>query len=149
MRRILLVNGPNLNMLGMREPDIYGAVTLDDIIERVSEAAAARGFEVLAFQSNTEGAILDFLQAHKDASGLIINPGAYTHYSYALRDCLKALDIAAVEVHLSNIHTREPFRHTSVTAPACIGQISGFGWRSYLLGLEGLVAAIEEGQRLG
>ncbi len=136
-------------MLGMREPDIYGAVTLDDIIERVSEAAAARGFEVLAFQSNTEGAILDFLQAHKDASGLIINPGAYTHYSYALRDCLKALDIAAVEVHLSNIHTREPFRHTSVTAPACIGQISGFGWRSYLLGLEGLVAAIEEGQRLG
>lgn len=143
MQQILLVNGPNLNMLGMREPEVYGRMTLDDIVERVSQAGASRGYQVMAFQSNGEGDILDFLQANQDASGLIINPGAYTHYSYALRDCLAALRMPVVEVHLSNIHTREAFRQSSVTAPACIGQISGFGWYSYILGLDGLVAAME------
>jgi len=136
---ILLVNGPNLNLLGVREPEIYGSVTLEDIEKQVTLAAAKQGFSLKTFQSNSEGKIIDFLQENADAEGLIINPGAYTHYSYAIRDCIAGLRIPAVEVHLSQIYSREEFRQRSVIAPVCIGQISGFGDFSYLLGLQALI----------
>ncbi|NLM25659.1 MAG: type II 3-dehydroquinate dehydratase [Firmicutes bacterium] len=139
MTEILLVNGPNLNLLGVREPEIYGSVTLEDIEKQVTLAAAKQGFSLKTFQSNSEGKIIDFLQENADAEGLIINPGAYTHYSYAIRDCIAGLRIPAVEVHLSQIYSREEFRQRSVIAPVCIGQISGFGDFSYLLGLQALI----------
>lgn len=139
MAEILLVNGPNLNLLGVREPEIYGSVTLEDIEKQVTLAAAKQGFSLKTFQSNSEGKIIDFLQENADAEGLIINPGAYTHYSYAIRDCIAGLRIPAVEVHLSQIYSREEFRQRSVIAPVCIGQISGFGDFSYLLGLQALI----------
>ena len=129
---ILLVNGPNLNLLGEREPAVYGAATLADVEHMVREACAAYGVEVLAFQSNWEGAILDFLQEHRHrAQGLVINPGALTHTSWALHDCLKALPCPAIEVHISNVHAREAWRHESRTAPACLGQIAGLGVAGY------------------
>ncbi len=138
---ILLVNGPNLNLLGEREPEVYGRTTLREIEEMVRHAAAGWKVEVLAFQSNHEGEILDFIQEHrKRARGIIVNPGALTHTSVALHDCLKAVDLPAVEVHLSNVHSREEFRRTSVVAPACSGQISGLGPRGYLLAAEWLCA---------
>jgi 3-dehydroquinate dehydratase-2 len=138
---ILLVNGPNLNLLGEREPDVYGRTTLREIEEMVRHACAGWKVEVLAFQSNHEGALVDFIQEHrKRARGLIVNPGALTHVSYALHDCLKAVDLPAIEVHLSNLHAREEFRRTSVVAPACRGQISGLGPRGYLLAAEWLCA---------
>jgi 3-dehydroquinate dehydratase II len=130
---ILLVNGPNLNLLGEREPAIYGTTTLADVERMVREHCAARGVEVRAFQSNHEGALLDFIQEHRKAArGIILNGGALTHTSHALRDCLDAVRIPAVEVHLSHIHAREPFRHVSLVAPACRGQITGLGVRGYL-----------------
>jgi 3-dehydroquinate dehydratase II len=130
---ILLVNGPNLNLLGEREPAIYGTTTLADVERMVREHCAARGVEVRAFQSNHEGALVDFIQEHRKAArGIILNGGALTHTSYALRDCLDAVRIPAVEVHLSHIHAREPFRHVSLVAPACRGQITGLGVRGYL-----------------
>jgi len=129
---ILLVNGPNLGLLGERQPEVYGSATLADVEEMVREACAAYGVEVLAFQSNWEGAILDFLQEHRQAAqGVILNPGALTHTSRALHDCLKALSCPAIEVHISQIHAREPWRRESVVAPACIGQISGLGIAGY------------------
>jgi len=138
---ILLVNGPNLGLLGERQPEVYGSATLADVEEMVREACAAYGVEVLAFQSNWEGAILDFLQQHRqEAQGLIINPGALAHTSRALHDCLEALPCPAIEVHLSNVHAREEFRRTSVVAPACRGQIAGLGPRGYLLAAEWLCA---------
>jgi 3-dehydroquinate dehydratase-2 len=138
---ILLVNGPNLNLLGEREPEIYGSTTLHEIERLVRDACAGWNVEVKAFQSNHEGALLDFLQEHRTrARGIIINAGAYTHTSYALHDCLKALPMPAVEVHISNIHAREPFRRQSVIAPACRGQIAGLGIRGYLLAAEWLCA---------
>lgn len=136
---ILLVNGPNLNLLGTREPDVYGDTTLTDIEKMVAHAAAKQGFTLKCFQANGEGEIIDFLQEHRGAAGLIINPGAYTHYSYAIRDCIKALEMPAVEVHISNIYQREAFRHTSVISPVCLGQISGFGDFGYLLALQALI----------
>ena len=136
---ILLVNGPNLNLLGTREPEVYGDTTLVDIEQMMIRATEKQGFSLKCFQANGEGEIIDFLQKHRDAAGLIINPGAYTHYSYAIRDCIKALSIPAVEVHISRIYQREPFRHTSVIAPVGIGQISGFGDFGYLLALQGLI----------
>jgi 3-dehydroquinate dehydratase II len=130
---ILLVNGPNLNLLGEREPAIYGTTTLADVERMVREHCAARGVEVRAFQSNHEGALVDFIQEHRKAArGIILNGGALTHTSYALRDCLEAVRIPTVEVHLSHIHAREPFRHVSLVAPACRGQITGLGVRGYL-----------------
>jgi 3-dehydroquinate dehydratase II len=129
---ILLVNGPNLNLLGEREPEVYGTATLADVERLVRETCAAYGVEVAAFQSNWEGAILDFLQEHRHgAQGVIVNPGALTHQSYALHDCLKALPCPAVEVHISNVHAREEWRRRSVVAPACAGQIAGLGIHGY------------------
>jgi len=143
--RILLINGPNLNTLGQREPEVYGSTTLAEIEARAKEKAGALGVELRTFQANGEGAIIDFIQAEsKQAAGIIINPGAYTHYSLALRDALAAAALPAIEVHISNIYGREKFRHRSVTADVCQGVVSGLGWRGYLLALEALAGIILE-----
>ena len=136
---ILLLHGPNLNLLGTREPDVYGTMNLNDINAEVTALGKELGADIKAFQSNSEGALIDFIHEHRDASGIVINPAAYTHTSVALMDAIKAVGIPAVEVHLSNIHSREEFRKKSLIAPACIGQISGFGAFSYILGVRALV----------
>ena len=136
MPRLLVINGPNLNLLGQREPDIYGTSSLDDINDRLTRLATAHGIDCEFFQSNSEGSLIDFIQREGyGADGLILNAGALTHYSYALRDTISAVDIATIEVHISNIHAREEFRRLSVIAPVCVGQISGLGTRVYELAL--------------
>ena len=138
--KILVMNGPNLNFLGIREPGQYGTETYEMLCAKIEAAAAAKGDTVEIFQNNCEGAMIDRLQAaYSDGTeGIIINPGAYTHYSYAIRDALASLTMKKIEVHISNIHKREEFRHTSVTAPVCDGQIVGLGTNGYLLALEAL-----------
>jgi 3-dehydroquinate dehydratase-2 len=131
--KLLIINGPNLNLLGRREPDVYGASSYDDLTRTIRGFAGGAGVEVEIVQSNSEGAIIDAIQgAECGADGIVINPGAYTHYSYAIHDALKSVDVPAIEVHLTNIASREGFRRRSVTAPACIGQISGLGFAGYI-----------------
>jgi 3-dehydroquinate dehydratase-2 len=136
--KVLVINGPNLNLLGFREPDQYGTASLQDINKILAKKAAENGLEVHFFQSNHEGALIDAIHnaAAQQIDYLIINPGAFTHYSYAIRDAIKAVHIPAIEVHLSNIYSREEFRKHSVIAPVCLGQVSGFGGLSYLLALQ-------------
>ncbi len=134
---ILLLNGPNLSLTGVREPNIYGTTTLEEIVSRLSKRAKARGADVTALQSNHEGALIDALiDARGRFDGVILNAGALSHYSYALRDAIASCEIPVIEVHMSNIDAREEFRRTSVIAPACRGKITGLGAMSYMLALE-------------
>lgn len=141
--KILLIHGPNLNLLGSREPGVYGVETLESINQKCMALAKELGVELAIRQSNSEGEIIDMIQAAaQDAQGIVINPGAYTHYSYAIRDAIAAVQLPTVEVHLSNIHAREEFRHKSVIAPVASGQIAGLGAGSYLLGIRAVVEMV-------
>jgi 3-dehydroquinate dehydratase-2 len=145
MKKVLVLHGPNLNMLGIREPGVYGAVTLEAINENLFRLAKQLDLDIEVFQSNHEGELIDHIhQAFGVQDGIVINPGAFTHYSYAIRDAISSVSLPTVEVHLSNIHKRESFRHQSVTAPVVIGQIAGFGAYSYELGLLAIVQHFQE-----
>jgi len=143
MPKILIIHGPNLNLLGTRERSVYGDTTMDAI--NSDAVKHGDGYDIETFQSNSEGAIIDVIhKAPVQYAGIVINPGAYTHTSIAIRDAIAAVDIPCVEVHLSNVHSREEFRRVSVTAPVCAGQISGFGPASYILGIEALRSILEK-----
>ncbi|MDD5089711.1 MAG: type II 3-dehydroquinate dehydratase [Candidatus Wallbacteria bacterium] len=144
MRTIAVIHGPNLNLLGSRNPDVYGSLTMEQINGKIDCRAKELKISARIRQFNSEGEIIDAIHSSAGCAGMVINPGAYTHYSIAIRDAIEAVQIPAVEVHLSNIHAREQFRSTSVIAPVCKGQISGLGWRGYLLALEYLAAAGDE-----
>jgi len=138
--KLMVINGPNLNMLGVREKGVYGNKSFDEVCQYIKVEGENRGNDITFFQSNIEGEIINCIQKayYEEYDGIIINPGAFTHYSYALHDAIKGINIPTIEVHLSNIHAREEFRKTSVTAPACIGQISGFGEFGYIMAMEAL-----------
>ncbi|PNV60273.1 type II 3-dehydroquinate dehydratase [Clostridium sp. chh4-2] len=140
--KILVLNGPNINFLGIREKGIYGTQDYEYLVTMLNEKAAEEGHEIEVFQSNYEGAIIDKIQAayHDGTEGIIINPGAFTHYSYAVRDALASIEIPKVEVHISNVHKREEFRHLSVTAPVCTGQVVGLGLKGYALAMDYLTS---------
>lgn len=143
--KILVLHGPNLNLLGTREPEVYGSMTLGDINTRLMELGKEFGAELKCSQSNHEGALIDALQdAQTWADGVVFNPGGYTHTSVALRDAIAAMTIPVIEVHLSNVYAREEFRHTSLISGVCKGKITGFGWRSYTLGLRVLAETLKE-----
>jgi 3-dehydroquinate dehydratase-2 len=145
--RILLINGPNLNLLGSRQPEVYGSTTLRDIVDRVTARARELGAEIEPFQSNTEGEIVAFIQKHSpEADGIIINAGALTHYSLALRDAFESVQKPFIEVHISNIYAREEFRHHSVLADIAVGQVTGLGWRSYIAALDAIVGILKDRQ---
>jgi 3-dehydroquinate dehydratase-2 len=142
--QILVLNGPNLNMLGTREPEVYGSDTLDDILADLRLLAADRDAELRDVQSNSEGALVDALHnARSWADGVVFNPGAYTHTSIALRDAISSIELPVVETHLSNVHAREEFRHTSMLSAVCLGVVGGFGRHSYALALEGVIRHLE------
>lgn len=143
-KRILVLSGPNLNLLGTRQPEIYGRETLDEIRRNLEQHFASRDVELRFHQSNYEGEIIEQIQqARTWADGIVMNPGAYSHYSIAIRDAIAGVNVPVVEVHLSNIHARESFRHNLMIAPVCVGCVVGFGWRSYLWGVEALLAHLE------
>jgi 3-dehydroquinate dehydratase-2 len=142
--KLLVLHGPNLNLLGKREPDVYGSLTMEEINQSISHLAADLGCTVAFFQSNSEGSLIDAIQASpEEFDGILINPAAYTHTSIAIRDALSSVQLPFVEVHLSNIHRRESFRHISLTASLAVGQICGFGRDSYLLGLRALFSHLK------
>ncbi|WP_333648955.1 type II 3-dehydroquinate dehydratase [Lacrimispora sp.] len=136
--KILVLNGPNLNFLGIREKGIYGTENYESLVQMLKEKAEQEGHELEAYQSNYEGGLIDKIQEahHNGTQGIIINPGAFTHYSYALRDALGSVEIPKIEVHISNVHKREEFRHVSVTAPVCTGQVVGLGLKGYALAMD-------------
>lgn len=145
MQKILILHGPNLNLLGQREPEVYGELTLAEIDSRLKKSGENMGFEVSSYQSNSEGALIDALQEAREwAAGVVFNPGGYTHTSVALRDAVAAIDVPVIEVHLSHVDAREDFRRISLISAVCVGKISGFGWRSYLLALEQMAHMLAE-----
>lgn len=148
--RILVLHGPNLNLLGSRDPGTYGTATLAEIDRELTRRAKERNAIVRCFQTNVEGELVDLIQmAQGTSDAIVINPGGYTHTSVAIRDAIEAVELPTIEVHLSNIHAREPFRRESITAAKCVGQISGFGAQSYYLGLDAALARVEATPRHG
>jgi 3-dehydroquinate dehydratase-2 len=139
MQKILVIHGANLNLLGKRKPEVYGNINLEKINEEIKKFAKNNNLNISIIQSNEEGEIVDAIQKAQDYSAIVINPGGYTHTSVTIRDAIEAVEIPTVEVHLSNIYAREDFRHRSMSAPVCVGQISGLGWYGYILALEYLV----------
>jgi 3-dehydroquinate dehydratase II len=147
MQSVLVLHGPNLNMLGLREPEVYGNITMDEINHRLEGLAPELGLSLRFDQSNSEGTLIDIIQqARLWAAGILINPGGYTHTSVAIRDAIAAVALPVVEVHLSNVQAREEFRKHSLIAPVCVGTIAGFGWFSYVLALRALAHSIQPGE---